>query len=83
MTSNAHLCFDLSHNCSNIRRLGDTFQTTIRQVDMMRSVGQLQMMRGSVPPANQVARRILPMVTVSVEVQCTVRIDRYVFEHFE
>ena len=43
----------------------------------------MQMVRSSVPSANQVACRILPMVAVFVKAECTVGIDCYVFKHLE
>jgi hypothetical protein len=77
------MSLNLSQHVGNVRWFCNTFDATISQVNVMRSMGQLQMVHGSVPPANQVARRILPMIAVFVEEQCTVRVDRYVFEHFE
>jgi hypothetical protein len=77
------MCLDLSDHRCKIGRLDDTFNVAVRQVNVMRSIRQMQMVRSSVPPANQVARCILPMVTVFVEEQYVLWIDRHVFEYFE
>ena len=41
------------------------------------------MVCSSIPSANQVATRVLPMVAVFLEVQCSISVDRNVFEHFK